>query len=187
MPIRWSTSRIQGKKWILSKAKQKCNGWCHLVIFWPTFCRDCNLNDFNYFFRYLEECAAMSRRLIQLFGEQQIIDIQWKKYYSDLMLAENRWVFICKDRTDKNESRTVLKRNERIILWWLLPSLSPVWIVLSFQSYQVRQLAPISIRQDERCPQASVHRNQEEVTWVAGTEGYVLSRDSDSVRSVHGH
>lgn len=41
--------------------------------------------------RYLDDCAFMSRRLIQLFNESQIIDIQWKKCYNNLSMAENRF------------------------------------------------------------------------------------------------
>lgn len=40
--------------------------------------------------RYLEECASMGRKLIRLFYDQQIIDLEWRKTYKALLDAEHR-------------------------------------------------------------------------------------------------
>jgi len=40
--------------------------------------------------RYLKECAAMSKKLVRLSYDQQIIDLEWRKTYKALLDAEHR-------------------------------------------------------------------------------------------------
>jgi len=40
--------------------------------------------------RYLKECAAMSKKLIRLSYDQQIIDLEWRKTYNALLDAEHK-------------------------------------------------------------------------------------------------
>mmetsp|Transcript_61068 Transcript_61068/g.160571 ORF Transcript_61068/g.160571 Transcript_61068/m.160571 type:complete len:254 (-) Transcript_61068:71-832(-) len=40
--------------------------------------------------RYLVECAAMSKKLVRLNYDQQIIDLEWRKTYKALLDAEHR-------------------------------------------------------------------------------------------------
>jgi len=40
--------------------------------------------------RYLEECAAMSKKMVRLNYDQQIIDLEWRKTYKRLLDAEHR-------------------------------------------------------------------------------------------------
>jgi len=58
--------------------------------------------------RYLNECAEMSRKLIRLSYDQQIIDLHWRKTYKALLDAEHRQATLpenCKETT-----KTVLKK-----------------------------------------------------------------------------
>jgi len=40
--------------------------------------------------RYIEECAKMSKKMIRLTYDQQIIDLEWRKTYKKLLDAEHR-------------------------------------------------------------------------------------------------
>merc|ERR1712187_953239 len=40
--------------------------------------------------RYVRECASMSKKLIRLSYDQQIIDLEWRKTYKALLDAEHR-------------------------------------------------------------------------------------------------
>lgn len=40
--------------------------------------------------RYLKECAAMSKRLVRLQYDVQIVDLEWRKTYKALLDAEHR-------------------------------------------------------------------------------------------------
>jgi len=40
--------------------------------------------------RCTRECAAMSKKLIRLAYDQQIVDLEWRKTYKNLLLAEHR-------------------------------------------------------------------------------------------------
>merc|ERR1719436_742309 len=40
--------------------------------------------------RYIRECAAMSKQLIRLQYDQQIVDLEWRKTYKALLDAEHR-------------------------------------------------------------------------------------------------
>jgi len=40
--------------------------------------------------RYLKECAALSKKLVRLQYDQQIIDLEWRKTYKALLDAEHR-------------------------------------------------------------------------------------------------
>lgn len=52
--------------------------------------------------RYVKECAAMSKKLIRLAYDQQIVDLEWRKTYKALLDAERRQDTLpknCKDTT----------------------------------------------------------------------------------------
>jgi len=40
--------------------------------------------------RYLTECTEMAKKLIQYFYDQQIFDLEWRKTYKELIVAEKR-------------------------------------------------------------------------------------------------
>jgi len=65
--------------------------------------------------RYVEECAKMSKKLIRLTYDQQIIDLEWRKTYKRLLDAEHRRATLpadCKQKTREildDEVKTAMK------------------------------------------------------------------------------
>merc|ERR1712087_227254 len=52
--------------------------------------------------RYVKECAAMSKKLIRLSYDRQIIDLEWRKTYKALLDAEHRQATLpanCQEKT----------------------------------------------------------------------------------------
>lgn len=58
--------------------------------------------------RYIQECAAMSKKLIRLSYDQQIIDLEWRKTYKALLDAEHRQATLPKNAQEK--VRAILKK-----------------------------------------------------------------------------
>lgn len=57
--------------------------------------------------RYLVECARMSRQLLKLQYEAQIIDIEWKRRYNELITHEHRYAALPPSASEK--AKTALK------------------------------------------------------------------------------
>mmetsp|Transcript_24296 Transcript_24296/g.54052 ORF Transcript_24296/g.54052 Transcript_24296/m.54052 type:complete len:260 (+) Transcript_24296:1-780(+) len=58
--------------------------------------------------RYVKDCAGMSKKLIRLVYDQQIIDLEWRKTYKALLDAEHRQSTLpvnCQEKT-----KTILKK-----------------------------------------------------------------------------
>merc|ERR1719217_613847 len=53
--------------------------------------------------RYVEECAKMSKKMIRLTYDIQIIDLEWRKTYKKLLDAEHRCATLPKDAKPKTK------------------------------------------------------------------------------------
>jgi len=54
--------------------------------------------------RYVEECAKMSKKMIRLMYDIQIIDLEWRKTYKKLLDAEHRCATLPKDAKEKTKA-----------------------------------------------------------------------------------
>merc|ERR1719221_2346718 len=68
--------------------------------------------------RYIKECATMSKKLIRLQYDQQIVDLEWRKTYKALLDAEHRQATLPANCQEKTKS--VLKKEVDAHMKYLL-------------------------------------------------------------------
>merc|ERR1719169_113386 len=68
--------------------------------------------------RYIDECAKMSKKMIRLTYDQQIIDLEWRKTYKRLLDAEHRRATLPKDC--KPKTRELLDSEVNAAMKYLL-------------------------------------------------------------------
>merc|ERR1719191_1034920 len=68
--------------------------------------------------RYLEECAAMSKKLVRLEYDIQIVDLEWRKTYKALLAAEHHLATLPTNPSEK--TKTLLKAEVEKCMKYLL-------------------------------------------------------------------
>merc|ERR1712187_492425 len=63
--------------------------------------------------RYVRECASMSKKLIRLSYDQQIIDLEWRKTYKALLDAEHREATTGRDCKEKRKQELLKEVEDR--------------------------------------------------------------------------
>mmetsp|Transcript_31677 Transcript_31677/g.73991 ORF Transcript_31677/g.73991 Transcript_31677/m.73991 type:complete len:247 (+) Transcript_31677:90-830(+) len=68
--------------------------------------------------RYLQDCAAMSKKLIRLTYDQQIIDLEWRKTYKALLDAEHHLKTLPPNAAEKTKKimKDVVDQNMKYLL-----------------------------------------------------------------------
>merc|ERR1711957_111546 len=59
--------------------------------------------------RYIKECAGLSKKLIRLQYDQQIVDVEWRQKYKCLLDCEHKLSTLPHNATEK--TKTVLKKD----------------------------------------------------------------------------